>query len=526
MIWKLCAMLAFAASFLIGYVERDRQYRLDGSFQACDQAVFAHADSAYTSMTWVASQVDDYAQLRFFDKVEGGICLHPSWQELIALKDPRLAHLVPAVKPTAEAPQAGWPFEWTPDPGTVSNSPYVRLFPVGILLNRALMDPAKGDAHAVTARALVVGMGSGAGIAVLAHHFPGLAITVVDIDRKVVDIDCRHYPLIRWLSEQKLADGQPRLQFVISDARQFIESQGRHGAPLYDLIVLDAYTAGSTIPPHLMTQEFFTSCADVLAPHGCLVANVIGCYGTLSNGAIVGAKHRVLGGAIRTFRAAGLTHVMNFPVLMPWEKPGQKDIDVGQDRNNIVACSRDPIEPRGRDDATWARLEAFQLFQEVPLDTYLSRTYFLHSDAENWSSAKVDATVLEADDPTLARGFKPSNADPAYHTSYSEDETVIKSARDRVIAWAAAKRGGRIPYAWDEVHERTVLMSMDIDVVAYARATYLSSVTIARDASRNGGEALVGPIGEGDEHHAPESAIISDAPIFTDQRPNADILNH
>ena len=61
-----------------------------------DQIAVAHRDSAYSHITWVASELENYAQLRFFDKVEGGVCLTPSWDSYAALaeKNPTLKHLV------------------------------------------------------------------------------------------------------------------------------------------------------------------------------------------------------------------------------------------------------------------------------------------------------------------------------------------------------------------------------------------------------------------------------------------------
>ena len=75
----------------------------------------------------------------------------------------------------------------------------------------------------------------------------------------------KYYPLLRWLEEpdRLTADGRRRLEFVAADARQFIR---RQAADSYDVVVLDAYTSGSTIPPHLMTREFYAEIAGASAP--------------------------------------------------------------------------------------------------------------------------------------------------------------------------------------------------------------------------------------------------------------------
>ena len=46
----------------------------------------------------------------------------------------------------------------------------------------------------------------------------------------------------------------------------------------FDLIILDAYTSGSTIPPHLMTRGIFADLARHLDPGGIVLSNIIGSY--------------------------------------------------------------------------------------------------------------------------------------------------------------------------------------------------------------------------------------------------------
>ena len=523
MTWRLLVVVAFIICAAVGFTFRDRQYRLNSPYMESDQQVLAHDDSAYTSMTWVASVSGNYLQLRFFDKVEGGICLQPTWQDLLNLHAPSLAHLVPTAPPVMQPPGPLWHGDFVPNPGTVSNSPYVRLFPLSLLLNNALCAQV-ADPRLVKARILVVGLGSGAGIAVLAHHFPNLAITVVDIDHKVVDIVKGHFPLIDWLSTQKRDDGEPRLQFHIGDARQFIHFQGEHHQPPYDAIILDAYTAGSTIPPHLMTVEFFQDCARMLDAQGIVMANVIGCYGQDIDGQIVGDKHRVLGGAIRSFRAAGLTHVINFPVLSQDETSGTFNWD--RTRNNIVCCSRQALEPVGEDDARWTRLQSFVLFPEVPTGIYTTHWYLLQDYDTHTSSAKIDAAIIDAADPSIVEHLSatPSKQLPSITMRFSSDQQVMASARKAVQDWSSRSGRAELPVGWDNASDDALILQTT-DCVANARDTYLSSVTVGRDVKRQGGDALVGDPAFSDPLHAPDNAIIRDAPLFTDQRPNADILN-
>lgn len=508
-------------ALVAGILWQDRHVRLRAPAQAADQAVLDHRDSAYTSMTWVASPSDGYLQLRFFDKIEGGWSLRPTWTELRAQAsaDPRLAHLVPSGSAPAPAtPGPQWPSALpAPDPGTLPTSAYVRFFPIGVLLNQRLMTAAAGDAHRAAPRILVVGLGSGVGIGVLAHHFPQAAITVVDIDQRVVDMVTDHVPLLRWLTTQRTTAGDARLRLVAKDARQFMRFDARREANPYDLVILDAYTAGSTIPSHLMTREFFAQAAAAMAADGIVLGNVIGSY--------EGRKRQVLGGTLRSLRAAGLDSALNVPVLS-WEPAG--DFDAQSDRNNIVLASRSPIDAR-RNRAGWERLLAFIPYPELAIGSALSRQYLLSGEQER-SSALVPAEAVDAVDPGLAsrlRLLPPRNPKaPQYRQiSISDDPTTVAAARAAVTAWAHGD--GRIygsPLGWNDASLRTV-QRIEIDWVKAAREVVRVSLAAARDDGTHGAEALVGPIDGPAREGAPATWRIADAPLFTDQRPNADILN-
>jgi spermidine synthase len=527
------ASIAVVAAAVCGYLFQDRPYRLRAVFQPCDQAALDHRDSPYSNITWVASPSDNFLQLRFFDRVEGGACLRPSWDDLIALAatKPSLTHLVPAgdAKPVLK-PGPMWPFSWTPNPGALSNSAYIRLFPASVLLNQRLMTAAGGDPHAAKPRILVVGLGSGIGIATLAYHFPNAAITVVDIDQVVVDMVRDHFPLLHWLAGQHLADGTPRLRFEVRDARQFIRYDGARDAAAgrpYDVIVLDAYTSGSTIPPHLMTREFYAQCAAALEADGVVMANVIGCYaqdpGNPSN------KHLVLGGAIRSFRAAGLSQVWNFPV-MTFEDPGH--FDPTRQRNNIVIASRKALDPKGN-AAGWQRLRDFSPYPELPAGAYVSSSYVLiDSPNKRYVTAAVPAALVDQVDPglrgrmTKARSSPEGTQYPLYWESTERGE-IDKLAR--IVADLVAKGTlAEPPKGWDEAGSATTLRRYETDWVLAAQETYRVSISTARDGSMHSGEALVGDLPEGPQRDAVTRPnwMIADAPLFTDQKPNADIFNN
>lgn len=521
------ALVLIAA--ICGYLFQDQPFRLRSLFQPCDQAALDHRDSPYSNITWVASQNDDFLQLRFFDRVEGGACLRPSWDDLITMAQttPSLAHLVPAPgsKPTLPAGK-DWPFTWIPNPGCLSNSAYIRLFPISVLLNQHLMAAANNDSHATKPRIMVVGLGSGIGIATLAYHFPKAAITVVDIDQVVVDMVKDHYPFLHWLNEQKLEDGTPRLRFMVRDARQFIRydaaREAAAGKP-YDVVVLDAYTSGSTIPPHLMTEEFFGQIAKVLDEHGLIMANVIGSYSAEAGSS--SSKHLVLGGAIRTLRAVGLTEVWNFPI-MTYEDPGA--FDGTRQRNNIVIASRQKIDPAGNRSG-WDRLRAFVPYPELKGGAYISAAYVLVDTVkQRWLTATVPASILEQADPSLRGRLTTARArstGPQYPimSETSDKSDIAKSYR---YLTDAVEKGTlkRLPRGWEDFEQATLLRRNETDWALAAQETYRITIITANDPM-HGGQNLVGEL-EGPGRATMAAPVIPDAPLFTDQRPNADIFNN
>jgi len=486
-----------------------------------DQHPLNHRESAYSSITWMVSDDDNFQQLKFFDRVEGGICLRPTWDDLIKLaeKEPTLRHLVPdpASRPKPMKGGPDWPHQWLPDPGTVTNSAYIRLFPIGVLLNNEVMNRAGGDLLKADPKILVVGLGSGIGIANLAHHFPQASITVVDIDRVVEDMVRDHYPLLAWLLTQKLANGEPRLRFEVRDARQFIRYDAKHEKRPYDIILLDAYTSGSTIPPHLMTVEFFHECAGVMSPDGIVFANVIG--------SLTGDKRLVSGGAMRSLRAAGLTNLWLFPVLLPGEGPGQMKSE--HTRNNIVVCSRKPLDPR-QNAAGWERLKQFESYPQLPRGSSMSAGYVLANETQ-YNSALLPASLIDAALPALKgrMSVQPRSPNQLQYAQVwlSKDRELI----DQVfrVAQEAVTKGTllELPKGWTDRSAAVIIERRETDWVLAARDLFRYVVQVARDPNYSG-EALVGPLEAERTPGMPATWTIKDAPLFTDQMPNADILNH
>ena len=147
---------------------------------------------------------------------------------------------------------------------------------------------------------------------------------------------------------------------MTQDARQYIM---RSAAGSYDLVIGDAYTSGSTIPPHLMTAEFYQEIADCMTPSGILLSNIIGSYKH--------KKHLVLGGAMRSMQAGGLPEIHNFPIMMAREEL-KNAFEEHTARNNIVLASKQPLDPQ-RNAQGWERLTSFTPYSDLPTDTYVTR---------------------------------------------------------------------------------------------------------------------------------------------------------
>ena len=492
----LLGLAVSVAAAAAGFAFHDQHYRLNVGGLPADQHVIDHRDSPYTGMTWVESPSNNYLQLRFFEMVEGGVCLSPTWAELAA--NPALAHLKPAQAPVIAAGQV--------DPGTLNNSAYISFFPAGLLLNSTV--PEKP-------RVLVVGLGSGVGIAHIAHHFPTAVIDVVDIDPAVIGMVRDHYPLMAWLEQQG------RVHFIARDARAFVRAQAGHG---YHQVILDAYTAGSTIPPHLMTREFFSECAATLADGGTVFANVIGCYGEQdANGVWSGAKRRVVGGALRTFRAAGLEYGWVFPVLHSGDRPAS--FDRASSRNNIIIVGKHPLSPT-RFEAGWNRLRAWLPFPELELGRHVSRQYQLIDRQANVGSTFVPAAWVDSAVPNLATALKPlplGEGTPG-HTlgAIASERGLLEQVAKTVLSVAPA---GSQLRGWSSVAATAELYQRTIDWVAFPRETWRCSIAFARQADKHDPELLVGPVDGPERESAPQSWYMSDAPLFTDQTPNADIVN-
>jgi predicted membrane-bound spermidine synthase len=100
----------------------------------------------------------------------------------------------------------------------------------------------------------------GAGGFTLSHREPANRYTYVDID-----------PAIRGIAERDFLREPARGEFVATDARRFVIETKRR----FDAVVVDVYSARTSIPGHLVTREFWRDTRHALKPGGVMLANLI-----------------------------------------------------------------------------------------------------------------------------------------------------------------------------------------------------------------------------------------------------------
>ena len=100
----------------------------------------------------------------------------------------------------------------------------------------------------------------GAGGFSLSHREPGNHYTFVDIDPKIKDI-----------AEQQFLKEPIQGSFVVDDARRYVRSTDQR----YDVVVVDVFSSHTSIPSHLVTQEFWQDSRRALKPAGVLLINLI-----------------------------------------------------------------------------------------------------------------------------------------------------------------------------------------------------------------------------------------------------------
>ena len=135
----------------------------------------------------------------------------------------------------------------------------------------------------VVKKILMLGLGGGSTQKAMVHYHPEVSMETVEIDPMVADIAQKYFAY-------KLDDRQ---KLNVIDGRQFLA----RAKDKYDAILLDAYTQGrygASIPPHLITKEFFQIVKDHLAPNGVLAYNVITILKGYNTSDIIASVYRTL----------------------------------------------------------------------------------------------------------------------------------------------------------------------------------------------------------------------------------------
>jgi spermidine synthase len=129
------------------------------------------------------------------------------------------------------------------------------------------------------ARALFIGLGGGSVVKRMWRDYTQLALDVVEIDEKVVEVAHEYFSVPR----------DPRIRVFVDDGAGFI----RITPEVYDYVVIDAFD-DDFVPRPLLTEEFLRGCHDHLAHDGVVAYNVIG--------AVYGPHSRAFRSLYRTLR--------------------------------------------------------------------------------------------------------------------------------------------------------------------------------------------------------------------------------
>ena len=111
------------------------------------------------------------------------------------------------------------------------------------------------------ARLALLGFGGGRLALVLQHYFPMLEILGVDVDVLFLELAQRYFAL----------EAQTRLNYVVGDARQVLETQ----STVFDCVVMDAFSDARDNLNHLATIEFYQLVRGHMRHDGVLCVNLL-----------------------------------------------------------------------------------------------------------------------------------------------------------------------------------------------------------------------------------------------------------
>lgn len=109
---------------------------------------------------------------------------------------------------------------------------------------------------------LQIGGGAYSGPKAMHERFPHIEIDVAEIEPALFPLAQQYFELPE----------TPQIRNHVVDGRQFLQRNPK----TYDVIYLDAFQSGHFIPPHLVSEEFFSLIRDRLTTDGLLIINFIG----------------------------------------------------------------------------------------------------------------------------------------------------------------------------------------------------------------------------------------------------------
>lgn len=148
--------------------------------------------------------------------------------------------------------------------------------------------------------------------------YPGIEVSVAEIDPGVVDVAREHF----------FVAPHPRLSLQVEDGR---EALSRCAQSSLDVIVVDAFGVGTT-PRRLASAPFFALCWARLRPGGCVVVNLAGAL----EGPESALNRRIYAGMGQAFGAGS---VAAFSVPRDDLRPGEEDA-IATAHNSIALAQK------------------------------------------------------------------------------------------------------------------------------------------------------------------------------------------
>ncbi|HEX5613289.1 MAG TPA: fused MFS/spermidine synthase [Burkholderiales bacterium] len=163
-----------------------------------------------------------------------------------------------------------------------------------------------------TRRCLLIGLGGGAMVRFINHHFPQVRLDVVEIDPAVVAV-----------AREFFGTGEgAQTRIVVADGFEYLERSSQ----TYDLILVDAHldpdkrTDASGHPLTLQSEAFFASIQRRLEPGGVVMFNSLA--GAESRRYVAGIRSAF--GAVDLFEPPGSGNVIAF--ASPRTLPGEREL--------------------------------------------------------------------------------------------------------------------------------------------------------------------------------------------------------